>query len=474
MATSPTDLLQSETAAAVASATAASRARAPSDGAPLLDRAAHAEFLFAVLEGRAHAPGYDATRVWLTYWALAGLDTLGALDAGARAAAARRAAAAFLATCQVPRGGWGGRGGAGAGGGFGGGPRQEAHAASTFAALAALTICARDGALACVDAAALARFYARLRARAGAAPPPPRGAFRVQADGEADVRGAYAVVAGAALAGLPLAAPLFRGTAAFAARALSHEGGAAGEAGGEAHGGYAYCALAALELLAGGGWAADGAPGALPGGGGGWAANGAPGALPGGAGTGGAALAPAPGAAPRAAGAAAAATLRWVARRQLPAEGGFSGRAHKVVDACYSFWVAAAAAVAGGAGRGARESAAAAAAWDARAAARYVLRAAQAPGGGLRDKPGKAPDAYHTCYALLGLALAQRAAAERGAPAGAPADALAPPHVLFGVRADRLAEGARFWAARAADAAPPRGVRGAAREEGEGEGGAGE
>ncbi|SPO29207.1 related to RAM1 - protein farnesyltransferase, beta subunit [Ustilago trichophora] len=40
----------------------------------------------------------------------------------------------------------------------------------------------------------------------------------------------------------------------------------------------------------------------------------------------------------------------------------------------------------------------------------YILVAAQrttAEGGGLRDKPGKRPDAYHTCYNLCGLSLSQ-------------------------------------------------------------------
>ncbi|KAJ9476042.1 Protein farnesyltransferase subunit beta [Pseudozyma hubeiensis] len=40
----------------------------------------------------------------------------------------------------------------------------------------------------------------------------------------------------------------------------------------------------------------------------------------------------------------------------------------------------------------------------------YILVAAQraaSQGGGLRDKPGKSPDAYHTCYNLSGLSLSQ-------------------------------------------------------------------
>ena len=37
----------------------------------------------------------------------------------------------------------------------------------------------------------------------------------------------------------------------------------------------------------------------------------------------------------------------------------------------------------------------------------YILIAAQSPKGGLRDKPGKSPDNYHTCYNLSGLSAAQ-------------------------------------------------------------------
>lgn len=39
---------------------------------------------------------------------------------------------------------------------------------------------------------------------------------------------------------------------------------------------------------------------------------------------------------------------------------------------------------------------------------RYVLGCCQNPErGGLRDKPGKGPDPYHTCYTLAGLSSAQ-------------------------------------------------------------------
>lgn len=37
----------------------------------------------------------------------------------------------------------------------------------------------------------------------------------------------------------------------------------------------------------------------------------------------------------------------------------------------------------------------------------YILLACQHPSGGLRDKPMKSADFYHTCYALSGMAVSQ-------------------------------------------------------------------
>ena len=39
---------------------------------------------------------------------------------------------------------------------------------------------------------------------------------------------------------------------------------------------------------------------------------------------------------------------------------------------------------------------------------RYILLCAQEPTGGLRDKPSKSRDFYHTCYNLCGLSIAQQ------------------------------------------------------------------
>lgn len=45
--------------------------------------------------------------------------------------------------------------------------------------------------------------------------------------------------------------------------------------------------------------------------------------------------------------------------------------------------------------------------YNARALQCWVLRACQQLKGGLRDKPGKPPDYYHSCYCLSGLSSAQ-------------------------------------------------------------------
>ena len=74
-------------------------------------------------------------------------------------------------------------------------------------------------------------------------------------------------------------------------RCQTHEGGIGGYPGVEAHGGYTFCALAAMEILE--------QTQALD----------------------------------------LRALLDWTVLRQMPLEGGFQGRTNKLVDGCYSMWV---------------------------------------------------------------------------------------------------------------------------------------
>jgi protein farnesyltransferase subunit beta len=91
--------------------------------------------------------------------------------------------------------------------------------------------------------------------------------------------------------------------------------------------------------------------------------------------------------------------IHWLSHRQCAPECGFSGRPNKLVDGCYSHWI--------GGCWPLVEAAAGPGLWNRSALGRYILSAAQGEKGGLRDKPGKPVDAYHTCYNLAGLSAAQ-------------------------------------------------------------------
>lgn len=102
------------------------------------------------------------------------------------------------------------------------------------------------------------------------------------------------------------------------------------------------------------------------------------------------------------------ALLRWASQMQgLPIEaGGFRGRTNKLVDGCYSWWCGGLFSILGALlGEQQKDL------FNRVGLQEYVLIAAQtdSPWGGLRDKPGKGADAYHSCYNLSGLSAAQHA-----------------------------------------------------------------
>ena len=137
-------------------------------------------------------------------------------------------------------------------GGFGGGPGQMAHAANTYAAVLALSIIAgyhnsrktaSRAALALLEKVRL-EFYPWMLSLQD----PQTGSFRMQHDGEVDVRATYCLCAAAGL--LNLLEFVQAGPAAdFVASCQTWEGGFGAEPCAEAHGGYTFCAIAALQLL---------------------------------------------------------------------------------------------------------------------------------------------------------------------------------------------------------------------------------
>ncbi|TKA33952.1 hypothetical protein B0A54_15132 [Friedmanniomyces endolithicus] len=330
-----------------------------SHGLPHLRRKPHADFLRSCL-GDLPAPyaAMDASRPWLFYWCIAGQSFL-----NEDVSSYKDRLIETVRPLQNPSGG------------FGGGHGQYSHCACTYATILALA--AVDG-LEVVDRKAMWHWLGQVKQ--------PNGGFRMAANAEQDIRGAYCALTILTLLNLPLTLPpdsparltgnlnLFTddlGT--WISSCQSYEGGIAGAPGNEVHGAYAFCALACLCIL-------DAPSLSIP------------------------AFLDVP------------LLTRWLASMQTTPEGGFAGRPNKLVDACYSHWVGACFALLEAARppeEDTQEQHAIALTgqglWNKAALVRYLLTCAQQPGkkGGMRDKPSARPDGYHTCYSLSGLSAAQ-------------------------------------------------------------------
>jgi protein farnesyltransferase subunit beta len=277
------------------------------------------------------------------------------------------------------------------GGGFGGGPQQMPHCAPTYAAVLSLCIIAGIG---CGQETAmnnthnpyheagrmalellnekrlpLYAFFLTLREHEDG----DRIAFRMHHDGEMDVRASYCILTPCQLLGLldkeqEINYLLSPSIARYISSCQTFEGGFGAEPFNEAHGGYTFCALAALQIL------------------------------------------------DSVSMVDVDALRSWLVRRQMEFEGGFCGRTNKLVDGCYSFWQGGAIAVLDGwynknnaAGEKIGNVDDEGLSFDEVMLQRYILLCAQDVNGGLRDKPSKSKDFYHTCYNLSGLSVAQHA-----------------------------------------------------------------
>lgn len=328
----------------------------PEDPFPVLDRAVHIAFLESGLDGDKNAklPEYmvalDASRPWIIYWCLCGLASLG-LDVKQRY---RSRVVASLRPLQNRTGG------------FGGGNGQMSHLTATYSAVLALAIVGgpisdsedsseedEEDPLDIIDRLALLRFLHSVKMDTGA--------FRVALRGEADVRGAYCALTIITLLRLPTADGLLTGTREYLGRCQTYEGGfGAMPAGNEAHGGYAFCALAALCML---GEPREVLRATLD----------------------------------------LKALVSWLSARQYAPEGGLSGRTNKLVDGCYSTWVGGCWALVEAALNGPQDEVpvgpsgelgpenkgVVGSLWSREGLARYILTCCQAMRGGMRDKPGK-------------------------------------------------------------------------------------
>lgn len=219
--------------------------------------------------------------------------------------------------------------------GFGGNEMQAPHLGTTYAALAFLYTVGR---ICEVRREGVIEFLREMRTGGG---------FMMHKYGESDARSLYCAIASYALltpGGVKEEGGLFDGCTDLLLRLQTYEGGFAGNPGEEAHGGYTYCAVAALKIL-----------GALD-------------------------------------RIKRKEVVRWIQERQ-DISGGLTGRTNKAVDSCYNYWVGASSKILGCQSIGREDI------------AQYTLGQCQSSAGGFRDKPDSPVDLYHTSYALVGLYL---------------------------------------------------------------------
>jgi len=197
------------------------------------------------------------------------------------------------------------------------------------------------------------------------------GSFVIHEGGEFDIRAAYCALSVAKLLDI-LTPELTAGVDVYVQSCQTYEGGIAAGPFMEAHGGYAFCGLAAMTILG----KCDKFN--LP------------------------------------------MLTQWLVHRQMAVEGGFQGRTNKLVDGCYSFWVGGCFPLLNECYSHAIASEVAPEAFPNRELLEegcwlcsqqglqmYILLCGQQRDGGLRDKPGKGRDYYHTCYCLSGLSVSQ-------------------------------------------------------------------
>ncbi|KAH6574527.1 hypothetical protein BASA60_005434 [Batrachochytrium salamandrivorans] len=352
----------------------------PAPERPLLLRSRHIPFLEQPFNGLSKWwVALDASKPWLIMWMLHSLDLLG-VDIPV---SIKERAISSLSACQHSSGG------------YGGGPGQIAHLATTYAAVNAIAIIGTPEAYQSINRELLYSFLLAMKQV--------DGSYCMHHGGEIDVRGTYCAVNAAQLVGI-LSAELVDRAGEFIVRCQTYEGGIGAIPGVEAHGGYSYCAVAAMEII--------GKMDMLD----------------------------------------IDALTAWVCARQMPLEGGFNGRTNKLVDGCYSFWQ-------GGIvsliemhrskklGRQVNI-------FNHDALQKYILICCQGEHGGLRDKPGKSPDYYHSCYCLSGLSVSQHVyqnadneiiALPRTSILGPPGNLLHPTHPTHNIRMERAKEIKAFF-----------------------------
>ncbi|KAF2434485.1 prenyltransferase [Tothia fuscella] len=321
-------------------------------GISSLIRKKHTRYLRHMLEGP-FPPQFvaaDATRPWMLYWALAAMTML---DVDVSEYRER-----IISTCTPFQNKTGG---------FGGGHGQFSHIATSYASVLSIVMVGGQEALDLIDRKAMWHWLGQMKQK--------NGGFSVCEGGEIDIRGAYCSMTIISLLNLPLELPAnspaqVNGDETFltnleewVSSCQTYEGGIAGAPNNEAHGAYAFCALACLAII-------DTPSKIIP-----RCLN-----MP--------------------------SLISWLSSQQHAPDSGFAGRTNKLVDGCYSHWVGGCWPIISAALSSSSQPQTDL--WSREGLIRFILCCCQQQKqGGLRDKPSKNPDSYHSCYVLAGLSTAQ-------------------------------------------------------------------
>jgi protein farnesyltransferase subunit beta len=320
----------------------------------------------------------DASRPWLIYWMLHSLALLNAFPNDKNFLSRVVSTLRHMSRRGTDTGG------------YGGGPQQLPHCAPTYAAVLSLLTVGTKEAYQSIDRPRLYRFYMSMKQK--------DGSFTMHEDGETDTRAVYTVLCVCSLLNM-LTPELTDKTGDWICSCQTFEGGFGAEPFNEAHGGYAFCAVACLALLN------------------------------------------------QFSSMDTKAVLRWITLKQMPKEGGFQGRSNKLVDSCYSFWQGSIPAILLLGSNGElkteeRLKMKGQLIMDQEMLQKYLLTCCQQTNGGMRDKPGKGRDNYHTCYALSGLSIAQHYG---GVIYGDSDNQLEETHPIYNIRMDKVNDSKKYF-----------------------------
>lgn len=234
-------------------------------------------------------------------------------------------------------------------GGFSGGLGYGPNLISTYAAILSLIAIGDEDSWSRINRKKMEDFILSCRS------PVIKGAYMAHELGEIDMRCTYAAVLIAKLLNLNTQA-IFDNVAEFVLTCQTYEGGIGPVPHVEAHGGYTFCGLAAMALL--------GKIDMLD----------------------------------------VQKLTYWLVNKQMDEQGGFCGRTNKLVDSCYSFWQASCFNILSDhlLSKTNKETGLL---YNVEMMQKYILVCCQGAKGGLKDKPTKNVDLYHTMYALCGLSL---------------------------------------------------------------------